>query len=54
MLVAGCHTFTLAQAREYWADKPERVQALAVVDFAEALVQLDPEITAARLDLEIE
>jgi len=38
--VGGCHVFTFSEAREYWRGKPNRVETLAAVDFAETLAKL--------------
>ena len=41
--VGGCHTFTFPEAREYWKDKPDRLETLLAVDFAEKLAKMIPE-----------
>lgn len=49
--VGGCHTFSFAEARKYWAGKHNRIETLAAIDFAETLAKLIPE-TAAILNTE--
>lgn len=36
----GCHTKTLAAAREYWAGKPDRREIMAAIDYAVAVAKL--------------
>ena len=37
---AGCHCFTIAEARAYWVGKPDRRETLAAVDYFEAVMKL--------------
>ena len=37
---AGCHCFTIADAREYWTGKPDRRETLAAVDYFEAVMKI--------------
>ena len=41
--VGGCHTFSFAEARQYWKGKLDRVETLLAVDFAEKLAAVIPE-----------
>ena len=36
----GCRNFTIAEGREYWADKQDRREVLAALDFAEAIAKI--------------
>jgi len=36
----GCHTKTLAEGREYWADKDDRREILAALDYIEAIAKI--------------
>ena len=36
----GCQNKTMAEARAYWADKPDRREVLAALDYAEAVAAL--------------
>jgi hypothetical protein len=36
----GCRTKTLAEARGYWADKPDRREVLAAVEYIAAIAAL--------------
>lgn len=33
----GCRDVTIAEGRAYWADKPQRAEVLAALDYAEAI-----------------
>ena len=33
----GCRNFNIAEGREYWANKPDRREVLAALDYAEAI-----------------
>ena len=37
---AGCHCFTIAEARAYWVGKPDRRETLAAVDYFEAVMKI--------------
>ena len=36
----GCRNFTIAEGRGYWANKPNRREVLAALDFAEATARI--------------
>ena len=36
----GCHDFTLAEGRAYWAGKDNRREIMAALDYAEAVAKL--------------
>ena len=36
----GCRDFTIAEGRAYWANKPNRLEVLAALDYAEAIGKL--------------
>ena len=38
---SGCHIFTPAEARKYWKGNPDRREALAALDYFDALVKLE-------------
>lgn len=40
MVQVGCKGFTLAEGRAYWADKDDRREVMAALDYAEAVAKL--------------
>jgi len=39
-ITAGCHTFTLKEAREYWTGEEDRAEALAAINYIEEVAKL--------------
>ena len=40
MVQVGCRSFTLSEGRHYWADKNDRREVLAALDYAERVAEL--------------
>ena len=40
LMQVGCRNFTLAQGRFYWANKQDRREVLAALDYAEAIAKI--------------
>ncbi len=45
--IVGCHNFTLVEGRSYWADKPNRREVLAALDYIEAVMIIRRERAAS-------
>ena len=40
MIRGGCHSFSMAEAREYWTGKEDRKEILIALDYIEAIAKL--------------